>query len=376
MTISKRLPSASFAALLLGATAIGGGPAAADQVFTQNVDIQASLCVGVDCPSTLSPGFDTIILQENNLRIFFNDTSTSAGFPNNKWRLIANDSASGGANYFAIEDSTAGRQIFRVDAGARANSIYVGSNGLVGFGTSTPVLSLHALKGDTPGLRLQQDGSVGFSPYTWDVAGNEANFFVRDLTAGSHLPFRIFPGAPTDSLDIKGDGSIGIGTNAPTSPLHIKRNSSAFLTMAFLENTGAGGIGFRLQNSSANIDFNNIGGEFRINFNDGDPQELALDTNGNLRITGTITTSGSCSGGCDRVFDASYKIPTIAEHEKMMWEDKHLPAIGPTPENGPFNLTQKVTGLLNELEKAHIYIAQLNQRLRALENKNASGGKK
>jgi hypothetical protein len=40
------------------------------------------------------------------------------------------------------------------------------------------------------------------------VAGNEANFFIRDLTGGSRLPFRIRPGAPTDSIDIRTNGEV------------------------------------------------------------------------------------------------------------------------------------------------------------------------
>ena len=63
---------------------------------------------------------------------------------------------------------------------------------------------------------LEQDGSSGFTPQTWDVAGNEANFFIRDATSGSTLPFRIRPGgAPTNSLVIDGDGDIGVGTLSP-----------------------------------------------------------------------------------------------------------------------------------------------------------------
>jgi hypothetical protein len=61
---------------------------------------------------------------------------------------------------------------------------------------------------DTPGLRLLQTGSGGFTPQTWDVAGNEANFFIRDLTGGSRLPFRIRPGAPTSSIDIGATGEV------------------------------------------------------------------------------------------------------------------------------------------------------------------------
>ena len=61
---------------------------------------------------------------------------------------------------------------------------------------------------DTPGVRLEQTGTGGYTPQTWDVAGNEANFFVRDLTGGGRLPFRIRPGAPTSSLDISATGDV------------------------------------------------------------------------------------------------------------------------------------------------------------------------
>lgn len=65
---------------------------------------------------------------------------------------------------------------------------------------------MHTVDGDSPTLRLEQDGSSGFTPQTWDIAGNEANLFIRDVTNGSKLPFRIRPNAPTDSLDITTDG--------------------------------------------------------------------------------------------------------------------------------------------------------------------------
>jgi hypothetical protein len=215
------------AALLLGAIMTTGGAAVADTVIPDDLIVQGSTCTGLDCVNNENFGFDTLKLKENNLRIFFEDTSVSVGFPSNDWRIIVNDSASGGANFFAIEDSTAGRQVFRVDAGARSNSIYVDSAGRVGFGTATPFLVTHARNSDTPGHRLEQDGSGGFTPQTWDVAGNEANFFVRDLTSGSLLPFRIRPGAPTSSLDIAASGNVGIGTATPANKLTVKTASNA-----------------------------------------------------------------------------------------------------------------------------------------------------
>jgi hypothetical protein len=188
-----------------------------DQVIPDDLIVQSSLCVGFDCVDGESFGVDTIRMKENNTRLHFEDTSTSAGYAANDWRIIANDQPSGGANYLAVEDSTAARQLLRVDAGAPANSLYVSSNGDIGNKTATPGIDFHATVSDTPGIRLEQTNAGGFTAQTWDIAGNEANFFVRDLTGGSRLSFRIRPGAPTSSIDIAGDGDVGVGTASPNA---------------------------------------------------------------------------------------------------------------------------------------------------------------
>ncbi|HUP23941.1 MAG TPA: hypothetical protein VNB06_13485, partial [Thermoanaerobaculia bacterium] len=167
--------------------------ASADQVIPDDLIVQGSLCVGVDCVNNENFGFDTIRMKENNTRLQFTDTSTATGFPNNNWQIRANASSSGGANFLAFVDqgatgsSESGTLSFLVGAGAPANSINVHSSGRVGFRTANPVLDLHVATGNTPGLRLEQNGSAGFTPRTWDIAGNEANFFVRDVTGGSRL---------------------------------------------------------------------------------------------------------------------------------------------------------------------------------------------
>jgi hypothetical protein len=197
-----------------------------DQVIADDLIVTGSLCVGFDCVDGEAFGFDTIRLKENNLRIRFDDTSAIAGFPANDWQIVANDSASGGDNFLAFLDDITARYVFKVQAGAPSNSLFVSSSGRVGIKTSTPVLDLHLLSGNTPGVRLDQDGTVGFSPQIWDVAGNEANFFVRDVTGGSRLPFRIQPGAPTNTLYLKADGKIGAGTSAPAYPLELVTTGS------------------------------------------------------------------------------------------------------------------------------------------------------
>ena len=172
-----------------------------DQVFLDDLIVDGSACIGMDCSNGESFGFDTLRLKENNLRIKFDDTSSGTGsFPNNDWQITANDSSNGGANKFSIDDITNGKTPFTIEANTPSNTLYVDSAGRIGIKTATPVVDLHIVQGNSPTLRLEQDGSSGFTPQTWDIAGNETNFFIRDVTNGSKLPFRIKPGAPDDSI--------------------------------------------------------------------------------------------------------------------------------------------------------------------------------
>ncbi|HEX6729994.1 MAG TPA: hypothetical protein VF074_08285, partial [Pyrinomonadaceae bacterium] len=131
-----------------------------DFVIADDLIVQGSACVGLDCVDGENFGFDTIRLKENNTRLQYNDTSTSAGFATNNWQIRANSSASGGGSFLAFVDqgatgnSESGTIVFEVDAGAPANSLRVSSTGNVGVGTATPVLDIHANTSDTPAIRL------------------------------------------------------------------------------------------------------------------------------------------------------------------------------------------------------------------------------
>src|SRR2546421_7343111 len=232
MHTTSRTCAIAFIAFI-ASTVLLSGKAAADFVIADDLIVQGSACVGLDCVNNEPFGFDTIKLKENNLRILFMDTSV-APFPSNDWQLTANDSASGGANKFSIEDITGAKVPFTVTAGAPTNSMFVASTGRLGLRTSTPALDVHIATGNTPAHRLEQNASSGFPAQTWDVAGNEANFFVRDVTGGSRLPFRIRPGAPTSSIDINASGNVGIGTASPEMRLDTK---VANATTDFTNNT-------------------------------------------------------------------------------------------------------------------------------------------
>ena len=156
--ITFKTSGTSLGALSLGAVLLMATSASAHFIGVGgNNSIDGSLCVGGDCVAEESFGFDTVRLKENNLRMNFDDTSVAASFPRNDWRIVINDSANGGASYFGVEDSSAGRIPFRVSAGARSNALFVDSQGDVGIGTSTPATDIDIKTGDSPTVRLQQD---------------------------------------------------------------------------------------------------------------------------------------------------------------------------------------------------------------------------
>ena len=381
--------------LIAGVSALGlmAGMAQADQQILDDLIVGGSICAGLDCSNGESFGFDTIRLKENNLRIRAMDTSNSASFPTNDWQLTFNDSTNGGQNKFSIDDIDGGRTPFTIEASAPSHSLYVDDGGRIGLRTSTPVVEMHMVSGDSPTLRLEQDGSSGFTPQTWDVAGNETNFFVRDATNGSRLPFKIRPSAPTNALFIDTDGDVGLGTASPNAALHVASGNlnvaNGDLTVAgdgtsggALTVSNAGTAQVVLSDSSdAGPDLKMVlaGGTFRLSFAGTGNAEMELFDNGNMIIPGNLITTGgggacTVADPCDAVFDPEvYQVPSIEEHAAKMWADKHLPAVGPTGPGIPVNVSEKMLRMLNELETAHIYIEQLNSRISELETRLNEG---
>ncbi|MDO3383252.1 hypothetical protein [Gilvimarinus algae] len=330
---------------------------AEEQTFVSDVEVQGSLCVGVDCTTSENFGFDTIRLKENNLRIKFDDTSNSGSFPNHDWQLTANETSNGGMNKFSIDNTTTGRTPFTVEGNAPNNTLYIADEGRIGIRTTTPVVPVHMTDGNTPAVRLEQDGSSGFAAQTWDVAGNETNFFIRDVTNSSKLPFKIRPGAPTNSFFIDTDGDVGVGTDSPDAKFEV--SSVASFNFFRLTATQAS------PNSSVDFTFTDAGadGQLRINIVDADAQEFALDADGNLTISGTLTANGSTFP--DYVFADDYVLMPLNEVKKFIQKNRHLPNVPSAKEieKDGLNMTDMQKLIMEKVEELTLYTIQQQEAI-------------
>jgi hypothetical protein len=254
-------------------------------------------------------------------------------------------------------------------------------------------------------MRFEQDNTGGFTAQTWDVASNEANFFVRDVTGGARLPFRIRPGAPTSSIDIAASGNVGIGASSPLQSLHVRRDdgsaqllveeasaTTANRTVASFVNNGE--VSVRYSTTAApltNWETQAGQGGFRVKLAGAATPQMTLAANGNLNITGALTQASSItlkeniapvSG--EQLLKAIARLPIYTwNYLNTSKDEKHL---GPTAEdfhrtfalgNNPkaiapgdmagvaLGAIQALTAALSEKDRE---LAALRERMSALED--------
>ena len=176
-------------------------------------------------------------------------------------------------------------------------------------------------------------------------------------------------------LFVQGD-KVGVGIDTPTSLLHLEASDGTAMVKVE-ETSGATALRTQFQminNGPVNTQHETGAAIWRQQFQDnaytltkngtGGNEMTIIAGSGDTTIRGQLFTGGpSCGAGCDAVFDPAYNLESIEEHAENMWTSGHLPAIGATVPHQQINVPEKMGGMLNELEKAHIYIEQLHQKL-------------
>jgi len=294
-------------------------------------------------------------------------------------------------------------------------------SGNVGIGTTTPEDKLHVvgnvrIEGKSPAwLNLVagfgEDAGVslttmGFGVNKWEVLreGSSGDLLIRET-----FPYPAFWGA---MLAVKtGSGNVGIGTQNPNEKLHVVGNAiieaqagagfAAPLCVvkegpgrqlaAFFSNPTDGvsseveiqmGMGTMLPSAWS---LKAASGLFSIANVAVLPPALNIRSTGEVGI-GTITPYGKLDVNgsiyqrgsqlhADYVFEPGYDLESIDEHSEFMWQHKHLAAIPKVIVDGNGQEILEIgahrKGMVEELEKAHIYIEQLHNRIEVLEEKLA-----
>jgi len=331
--------------------------------------------------STIASGINSTAVGSNAVAAFTG--ATSVGVIANADGLNATalgfNADAGGIAASALGDSAEA-------AGERATALGVSSSA---SGSRTIALGYDSSASSTTAIAMGSDSLDA------DFLGAQATApnsiaIGTDTNAGFNSAIVIGAGASateagqivlgsTDTFTILGNGNVGMGTATPGGNLDV--DSGTDDTFLLLTNTAAQwAIKVNAGNGRMTIGNNTTGAKpFKFGPNGvgnllqvGIVANNQVDIKGNLVTTGTVTTGGpTCGGGCDAVFDADYDLPSIEEHAAQMYAKKHLPEVGPTIPHAPINISEQYGRMLNELEKAHIYIAQMNAEKQGLETKLA-----
>ncbi len=275
--------------------------------------------------------------------------------------------------------------------GDPVDAVYVDNNGNVGIGTTSPLDDLHISDSGTNRATLfigatgTGEASIYLDASNGDFVGSDYFEIWQSDDLKGHINVR--PSGSDLALQENG-GNVGIGTTEPEYALHIFKSGN---TGMMIESSSSG---YPTHGSTSNsgILFGNpdhewyIGGDYhntmlKIDY-DGQ-NRILIDSNGNIGI-GTMSPEGKLDVNgsiyqrgsqlyADYVFEPDYKLESIKEHSKYMWENKHLKAIpnARVDKDGQeiIEVGAHRKGIVEELEKAHIYIEQLHKQNIELEKR-------
>jgi len=197
-----------------------------------------------------------------------------------------------------------------------------------------------------------------------------------------------------DTGTIYSSSSIGVGTDTPERRFHLKgsnavaridrpENSASFMLVrtdpsgssvykTFVIGVDAAGVNngnFFIRDNGTETSGNGLAVRVFID-NQGRVGIGTTSPQGKLDVNGAIYQRGF-QVHADYVFDQDYVLESIEEHARYMWEHKHLKSVPAAVKDADgrevIETGAHLRGILEELEKAHIYIERLNQRIAELE---------
>jgi hypothetical protein len=183
----------------------------------------------------------------------------------------------------------------------------------------------------------------------------------------------------SNALTLLKNGKLGIGAETPEYQLDVRGDRIQLKEDAtgdwIAMRTDAGAIDLTFQGAPLYIHSTVDGEHILLNAHNNNSR-VGIGTNnpqGTLDVNGAIYQRGVLHA--DYVFEPDYKLESIDEHAEFMWTNKHLKSVpkARVDENGIeiVEVGSHRKGILEELEKAHIYIEQLNRQIKKLEERLA-----
>jgi len=309
-----------------------------------------------------------------------------------------------------------------------AANIYF-NTGNVGIGTNAPTSKLHVVGNQTLA------GNLTFTSGTQSIQfanpGTTPNPMMLMFASGTANMARMViahsPGYPdwglqyadvSDQFDFVGaglsrmtvnlsSGNVGVGTNAPTSRLHVVGNQTLEGNLTFIDGTQSiqfanpgttpNPMIFMFASGTANtarmviahspayptwgLQYNDNGDQFdflgagtsrmSINLSNGNVGIGVASAVYKLEVCGTIRANEMRveTGWCDYVFEKDYKLRTLQELEAFINKNKHLPGIAPASEieKDGLKLGETNKAMMEKIEELTLYVIQLSKENKKLQ---------
>lgn len=165
------------------------------------------------------------------------------------------------------------------------------------------------------------------------------------------------------------DDKVGVGTDTPTSQLHVVSDT---VEVVRLQNNGNVKLVFEDTGGGPNDHKWVLNNARTLRFAGDDPHvaQMTLSTAGNLVITGTLTTAGSTYP--DYVFSDDYELMPLHDLAEYIEQNRHLPNVPSTDEvdgGKRINMSELQILLLEKVEELTLYTLE---QQRTIEEQQAS----